>query len=137
MHYGTLPLHLYAQVPLPPGAWVSAGAPTDAPAGAPCETTAATTRIVNLEGLVARTRGYVGGPFTQLLHRQPQLAAYVRKTRTSRSLEAADAPPDLIEAVRDALGAAPALPSTIWPVLRLPLLNNSLHRRQKVFQPSP
>ena len=71
LHKGTLPLHLYAQVPLPRGAWVEH--PAADPEAIPDHhgnqhNDSTMERTINLECMVARLRGYTGGSFTQMTH---------------------------------------------------------------------
>ena len=96
LYTNTLPLQLYTQVALPAGAWVGAAPPASGSATTPAATG---PRVINLEGFVARLRGYVGGSFTQLLHRQPALEAHIREVRTRAELTAEGETRDLIEAI--------------------------------------
>ena len=99
LHKGTLPLHLYAQVPLPRGAWVAH--PPDASGESPDQRgnqhpNMNETRAINLEGMVARLRGYTGGSFTQMTHLVRPFREHVRASRARRAPSAPEHPQDLI-----------------------------------------
>ena len=98
LYTGTLPLHLYAIVDIPPDP--TATDKREGKEGKP--TTRGTEQQPrarhNLEGLVARLRGYVGGSYTQMLHRRPAFEEYIRTERA-----------------RDATTLSQTLPSSAGP----------------------
>ena len=63
-------MHLYAQVALPTHMWVAHVNPDASPLPSPNA-----PRVLNLEGLAARLRLYIGGSFIQLLNRQSAFEA--------------------------------------------------------------
>ena len=99
LHKGTLPLHLYAQVPLPSGAWGAhpAGDQGAIPAhhGSQHHNTT-TRRTINLEGMVARLRGYTGGSFTQMTHHLRPFRIHVPEARARLERDTTEQPQDLI-----------------------------------------
>lgn len=98
---GTLPLHLFTEVALPAGANVPFPNTTEArPGCSMTENTPSTPpQVVNLEGLAARLRGYVGGSFTQLLHRRGPLGSHVRAARAQQTGSTSSCPADFVRTV--------------------------------------
>ena len=87
---------------MPPAARAPAETPSDPMATAtdnPISTPRTGASVVDLEGFVARLRGYVGGSFTHMLHRQPHLEEHVRNLRREVALNEAGASRGLIEAI--------------------------------------
>ena len=81
LYTGTLPLHLYAQVQVPPNPTGHRASEHATMTLAEAPGTENTSRTYNLEGLVARLRGYVGGSYTHMLHRHPAFEAWVSEER--------------------------------------------------------